>query len=39
VGLAHVTANGTQAGFVEFALPKRFLRFFQFTIASNARKP
>jgi len=38
VSFAQATANGAQAGFVEFALPERFLRFFQFTIASNARK-
>ncbi|VVN44921.1 hypothetical protein PS663_05719 [Pseudomonas fluorescens] len=38
VGLAQFTANGTQTGFVELAFPERFLRFFQFAIASNARK-
>ena len=39
VGAAQITANGAQAGFVELTLPERFLRFFQFTIASNAWKP
>jgi len=39
VGAAQITANGAQAGFVKLTLPERFLRFFQFTIASNAWKP
>eukprot|EP00659_Diplonema_papillatum_P020102 gene20101-biopygen20389 len=38
VRLAQFTTYGAQAGFVELALPKRFLRFFQFTIATNARE-
>ncbi|CRM75026.1 hypothetical protein [Pseudomonas sp. 24 E 13] len=38
MGLAQVTPHGAQAGLIKLALPERFLRFFQFTIASNARK-
>lgn len=38
VSLAQITAHGAQAGFVEFALPERLLRFLQFTVAANARK-
>ncbi|MCY1425671.1 hypothetical protein D9M71_414640 [compost metagenome] len=38
VSLAQVTANGAQTGFVELALPERFLGLFQFTVAADARK-
>ncbi|MCY1515843.1 hypothetical protein D9M68_504450 [compost metagenome] len=35
---AQATANGAQAGFVQFALPEGFLGLLQFTVAADTRK-